>query len=345
MKYIAFSCVLLAACTSTPATPLEVASVEDLGAMPLPPMGVGRDGGLSGALGGRVLWTFGDTFLTGPNHIDGAHILSATGGWSSAAAPLDLAHAMDGGEPAQIIPYTDDEITANTADALNGYALWPGPLVPIDATTGLVSYLRIKRTDGSSFASEGIGIARIHVDEPVATRDPGLLFAAPDLQYQPLQAIDGYVYAWGCENVGFLDFRCKLARAPLADAATRSAYAFYDGASWQADSAKAAYVIDRTAGGPSISFNPHLGRYLAVNCEIVSSTVLLRTADAIEGPWDDGVEIKAGDTGVLAPTHDGYNYICPEHPELATDNTITISYSRPTDPFRGDVRLAKITLR
>ena len=154
------------------------------------------------------------------------------------------------------------------------------------------------------------------------------------------------MYAWDCANVGFLDFRCKLARAFGADVSDRAAWELYDGAAWQADVAKAAYVIDRTAGGPSMSYNAHLDRYLAVNCETVSSTVLLRTADQIEGPWSDGVELEAGAAGILAPTHDAdYNYLCVEHPELAAGNTIAISYSRPTDPFRGDVRLARLTLR
>jgi hypothetical protein len=121
----------------------------------------------------------------------GATLLSATTGWSTPAAPLDLVHALDGDQPAQLIPDTAGEITANTADALNGHALWPGALLPVA-----------------------------------------------------------------------------------------------------------------------------------------------------------GVEIQAGSGGTLAPSHgDAYNYICVEHPELATIDTVTISYSRPTEPFQGDVRLARVTLQ
>src|SRR6201995_2543225 len=116
----------LAGCTSD--ISVGVSSVDDLGALPLPPFGVGRDGGFSGGLGGQILWTFVDTFLSAPNHIDGATVFSATGGWSTRDAPLALAQAMDGDQPAQLIPYTADEIAANTADSLNGYALWAGAL-------------------------------------------------------------------------------------------------------------------------------------------------------------------------------------------------------------------------
>lgn len=347
MQRLALALVLVlvhvAGCTSDDSS-VGVVSVEDLGKLPLPALGVGRDGGFSGQLGGQILWTFGDTFLSAPDHIDGASVLSATAGWSTAAAPLELVQAMDGDQPAQVIPYTADEIAANQADALNGYALWPGALVPIDETTGVIAFQHIKRSNGSDFAVDGIGLARIHAGDAIASRDPDLLFGADG--YIPQLAAGGFVYAWSCAKVGFLDFRCKLARVATADVATADAYTYFDGHAWQSDPAHAAYVLDRSAGGPSVSFNAHLGRYLAVNCEVVSSTVLVRTADAIEGPWSDGVEIATSSTGLLAPTQDGaYNYLCLEHPELATDHTIVVGYSRPTEPFQGDVRLARVTLR
>jgi hypothetical protein len=193
MRFVAL--VLFAACTQQPPPIFVVAAVVDLGKLPLPPEGVGRDGGMSGELGGRVLWTFGDAFLSQPAHLDSS-------GWSTPSAPLDLVHSMVGDQPAQLIPYTAEEIAANQAGALNGFALLPGALVPIDDTTGA----------------------------------------------------------------------------------------------------------------------------------------------AIEGPWDDGLELAPTATGILAPTHDS-DYICVEHPELSDASSIVISYSRPTGPVQGDVRLARITLQ
>jgi len=333
-----FAVMFVAACTSPHA--ITVTSVEDLGSMPLPTGAVGRDGGLSGVLGGKSLWTFGDTLLTQPNHVDNSEILSATAGWSTVAAPLDLVQSMNGNEPAQLVPYTDDELAANEANALGGWALWPGALVPIDDTTGIVPFQHVRRqSDG--FTTDAIGLSRIHLDDPTAERLPGFLFT--DVQFIPQQALDGYVFAWACDKVGFLDFRCKLARVAPPSVADPSKYEFFDGAVWQADITRAAYVIDNTAGGPSVSYNQRLKAYLAVNCEIVSSTVQLRVADAIEGPWGDGAEVEAG-TGILPPVHDDvYNYLCVEHPELSDDHSIVVSYSRPTEPFRGEVRLARIT--
>lgn len=328
--------------------PLAVGSVEDLGLFPLPSaVTVGRDGGQAGLLGGRLLWTFGDTFLSARNTIDNSNVLSATGGWSSIGDPLALVQPIDAnGFPAQLIPYTASELAANQTDALNGWALWPGMLIDTGAAEGLVVFQRIKRTNGSSFDSAGVGTAWIGVDATVGTRAPADLFAPPERLFMPHVQLDDEVYAWACEVVGVLNVGCRLARAPATSADLRSAYEFYDGNGWQPDSTRAAVVIDEIGGAPSITWNPYLGRYLAVTGAVLSSTVVLRTADQIEGPWGEPVKIEAGEPGILAPTSaDAYNYIILEHPELrSTDGrSIVISYSRPTEPFRGDVRLARIT--
>ncbi len=325
--------------------PLAVASVEDLGLVPLPPKAVGRDGGMSGTLGGKLLWTFGDTFLTERNHIDNSSVISASSAWATPASPLVVTQNLNGGEPAQLVPYTPAELAANTTDALNGYALWPGPLLDVGEATGVVPFQVIKRTSGSGFDVIGVGTSRIAVDASTATRTAALLFAPPEPAFFPQLVIGEHVYAFSCQQRGFLDFACKLARAPRASVEQRAAYEFYDGHAWTADVGRAAFVIDQTSVAPSIAWNAHLGKYLAVNCKLVSSTVLLRTSDRIEGPWGEPVEIAAGATGVLAPpASDQYNYLCVEHPELATEDSIVIGYSRPTEPFRGDVRLARVTL-
>jgi hypothetical protein len=61
--------VVLTACGESPQVhvALRVKNVEDLGLLPLPSeITVGRDGGYSGVLGGKVLWTFGETGVLAP---------------------------------------------------------------------------------------------------------------------------------------------------------------------------------------------------------------------------------------------------------------------------------------
>jgi hypothetical protein len=346
--------ISVAACGGAPTTnDIEVVGVEDLGLLPQPStVVVGRDGGPAGVLHGRMLWTFGDTFLGARNPVDNSNVLSATGGWSSLSTPLDLLQPVDAnGFPAQLIPYTAEELAQNRAAPLDGWALWPSGVIDTGGAEAMVTFQRIKRTNGSDYDSQGIGMARIAVDAPSATRVPGDLFAPPEPLFMPQSVIDGYVYAFACSNVGFLNVGCKFARAPVGDADKRASYTFYDGAAWQSEIAQAAVVLDGVGGMPTISWNPYLAQYLAVSGKILSSTVQLRTASHIEGPWSEPVEVPAtadGSSGILAPTSsDAFNYVIIEHPELRSLDApeIVISYSRPTEPFRGDVRLAKITLR
>ncbi|HPH64683.1 MAG TPA: DUF4185 domain-containing protein [Kofleriaceae bacterium] len=344
----------VAGCGDAPSTiDVDVLRVEDLGVLPQPStVVVGRDGGPAGVLRGRMLWTFGDTFLGAQNPVDNSNVLSATGGWSSLTTPLDLLQPVDpNGFPAQLIPYTAEELAQNRAAPLDGWALWPSAVIDTGGAEALVTFQRIKRTNGSGYDSQGIGMARIAVDAPMATRIPGDLFAPPEPLFMPQSVIDGNVYAFACSNVGFLNVGCKFARAPVGDADKRAAYTFFDGAAWQSDIARAAVVLDGVGGMPTISWNPYLAQYLAVSGKILSSTVQLRTAAHIEGPWSDPVELPAtadGSSGIFAPTSsDAFNYVIIEHPELRSldGHEIVISYSRPTEPFRGDVRLAKLTLR
>ena len=334
--------------TGDAAPPLVVLEVEDLGPLPLPSaVAVGRDGGQGGLLGGRLLWTFGDTFLTAENPVDGSNVLTATAAWSSVEQPLALVQPVDaGGFPAQFIPYTADELAANKSDPLNGWALWPGTMIDTGAAEGLVVFQRIKRTDGSGYESVGVGTARIAVDATVAERDPHDLFAPPGPLFMPAAVVDGTVLAFACATTGFLAVGCKLARAPTLQADVRAAYEFHDGAQWQPDIALAADIFDQFAGPPSISFNPYLQRYLAVSSELLGDTIELRTAGDVAGPWSDPVIIETG-AQYLAPTDpDAFNYVILEHTALrsADGRRIVLSYSRPTGPFRGDVRLLRVTL-
>ncbi len=334
--------------TGEPPPTLAVASVEDLGLLPLPSeVAVGRDGGQSGVLAGKLLWTFGDTFLTAKNPVDGSNVLSATGAWATPGEPLALVQPVDGGGfPAQLIPYTDAELAQNELDALDGWALWPGMMVDTGADKGLVFFKRIKRTDGMGYDSMGVGMARIAVDATVAERLADDLFAPPEPLFMPGVVLEGQVYAFACDTIAFLKVGCKLARAPATSADQRAAYEFHDGAGWQADIAAAAVLFEEFAGPPSFSYNAYLQRYLAVSGKLLASTVELRTATAVEGPWSEPVSIEAGDSGYLAPldAKNAFNYIIREQPTLgpADGRSIVISYSRPTEPFRGDVRLAKI---
>lgn len=344
MRLLVLAVLVLSACQATEPLP-KVAGTEDLGAFPLPSDKiVGRDGTGSGLIGGRMLWTFGDTFGTEKNPVDGTSVWSATAGWSSKENPLALEHAVaDGGLPTQFVPYTDEELQQNRADPLNGWALWPLELFDTGSSDGLVLFDIIRRENGSGFTTQGTGTARIAPGAYVAVRGAPL-FVPPEKSYGSggSAVIDGKAYLFFCETLAPLKMGCKMARAELTRADERGEYEFWDGSHWQPDSARAAVFIEGVGGGLSVSFNAHLGRYLAVSNGLLESSIQLFTAKAIEGPWQSaGLKL----TDELPPADGAYNYLAREHPALASEDgkSIVISYARPLGNFRGEVRLVRIT--
>jgi hypothetical protein len=329
---------------------LAVATVEDMGPLSAPATVLGRDGGSSALVEGKLLWAFGDTFVNAKTE-DGSSVRSSTAAWSDPQSPLALSEPLDAkGLPAQFIPYTADEAADNARDVLNGWALWPGRILHSLGGRTLVLYQRIRRSNGSGFNSQGIGIARVAPGTTTATRDPEMLFTPPEPLFGSGGTLveDRYVYLYECSIIGFLNMGCKVARAERAKADQKSAYLFYDGKNWVSDIAAAQVVMEHSSAGVSVSWNAYLGRYLAVHSEILSNRIQLRTAAAPEGPWSEPVTIESSATGILPATGQGAtNYLAQEHLELSSTDgkTIVVGYSRPTAPFRGEIRLARVTLQ
>ena len=330
-------------------------SVEDIGELPHPSETVaGRDGTSSGVLDGDLLWAFGDTFVYTPTPVDGSNVVSATGAWASLDAPLELEQPVDDeGIPAQLIPYSDEELAQNRVAPLDGWSLWPGAILDTGGDSLLVLFQRIKRTEGSGFDGVGLGTARISPRETVARRDPDDLFSAPlDGSGTLLYGVGGVAvegetaYFFACETIGPFNQGCRVARVPLAEADQRAAFEFYDGEGWSGDIEAAEIVIENVGAAHSVVYNAHLGRYLSVTSRLLSDDIMLRTAARIEGPWPRaGVVITPSEGGIEA-AGEGTNYLAQEQPALssADGREVVISYSRPLGSFRGEVRLARITL-
>jgi hypothetical protein len=326
---------------------LAVQNVEDLGAFTAPPTVVGRDGTTSALVGGSLIWTFGDTFLTKPNSIDGTTVLSATAGWSTVNDPLRLDEPTDdAGLPYQLIPYTAEEIAKNKVDPQNGYALWPGPVVARSETEAVIFYQQVIRMNGSNFAADAVGTAIVTKGSTRAVRNTGFLFEGKDPLFSNGGAtIDGdTIYLYDCEFT--LGFQCRVARAAIADATKRSAYEFWNGSSWTAEVAQAAWFIKNANAAISVEDNPWVGRWLAVESDTATNGVALRTADALIGPWDMGVVVP-GTTSGLVTSDAGLNYLAKEHVELRSKSgqQIVVGYAHPLPNFGGAPRLARFTLK
>jgi hypothetical protein len=327
---------------------IGVDHVDDLGVFPAPPTVVGRDGTTSALLGNQLVWTFGDTFLSKATLDDKTSVRSATAGWSQPDAALAITDAVDdAGIPIQFIPYTSAELAKNTADPLNGFALWPGAVIPTSASNAVVLFQHVLRQGGSGFTADAIGTASITSGAAQAVRDAAFLFQSPD----PLfgnggVTIDsgGNAYFFDCEQAGF-GFHCKVGRVPVASVTNRSAFEFWNGTAYASDVTQAAWFIDGAGAGLTITWNAWLGRWLAVYNKVLSDDVALRAADHIEGPWTDPEVVIPGSNFVEGDA--GTNYLAREHAELQAQagRELVISYAHPLPNFGGACRLARVTLK
>jgi hypothetical protein len=322
--------------------PLEIALVEELGAIRAPAGVTARDVGASALLGGRVTWMFGDTLLR-TRSVDGESLRTCTSAVADAARPLETTEPTDAaGAPSACMAFTADEAAFNRASGRPDLriALWPGSVVPLGDGSGLVFYLKLTVNPGVlNYQNAGVGVARIAAGTTTAVRDAALLFPAPEPAFDDAAVLDGAVYAYGLiagtQNVA-------VATAPLAQAATRSAYRFWSGSSWSTDVRAASALFGGVSGAVTVSYNAYLRRYLAVSSEVLSGRVLMRVADRPEGPWEAPVAAFSGQAAAGTISYAGR-----EHPELAQDGgrRVFVSYYRPGGGFAGELRLVAVTFR
>jgi hypothetical protein len=325
------------------AHPLRVGSVTEAGTLDQPEEWF-RDGGQSAPVGQRILWMFGDTLFPKAAP-DGSHLRSNTAAWSDRSDALQLSHPVDAdGLPVQFLPFDQLETAYNELSGKpdDRVAVWPTSAIATSDGSATVFFREVMVAPGAlNLEVLGSGVATVSAGAETAVRDPNLLFHAPGPVFSSgAIEVDGMVDLFGCTRMAEQRFGCRLARAPTGDLDERSAYEFWNGTEWTDDDGDAAFVLEGPSGGPSISWNPWLDRYLAVYTLGLSNRVMMRTAEQLEGPWSEPVEAFVG-----APTEGGaVNYAAFEHPELSTDGgrTITITYFHPLGEFRGEFRIVKV---
>lgn len=344
---------ILAACSDagTPAPEggapaFTVDSVRDLGTVGMPPHVVGRDGGFSGIVDGKLVWTFGDTFYN-PAATDGTNFRTATAALADPRSPLVTTEPLDAaGAPYPFLGFTPEEQRYNdsTGRPDERYALWPGSIVTGADGKGVSLYIKLKVHPGSlNFETIGTGLARFRRDTTFAVRDTALLFRTPEPALSMAIVVGDTLYAWGGKNDGTPYLPVVIARAPLALMDRRSAWTFWDGSGWNADYHAARSIMDFIGGDVSISYNAHLGRWLAVHSGFFASTIMMRTAPRPEGPWSAAAVAFEG-----APAADGANdYAAKEQPHLATDGgrSVYVTYHQPLGFVSGKVHLVEVRFR
>lgn len=318
--WLAAACVALAACRPN-APPIAVASVEELGAMPVPASVQGRDGGVSGYFDGRSVWVYGDTVATSAgtypttwrnNTMSWTTDLNASDGISNMVQPTDVM-----GAPREFFPRTQDEEAFNRRHVDRGlgrcaapcgarYAIWgSAPVFDAKRRRALLSYGKVYSEPGEfNFRILGTSIAIWEDFEsgPVRPRvvsslaDPTLLFDAKEGEFGIPVIAEHFLYLLACSSARDDSHACHLARAPLEDALRRTAYRFRTAKGWSEAVEDAAPLFE---GSPNMTvhWNRHLGRWLAVYAR--DEKIVLRGAKALWGPWSEEVLVLAPRGGVM----------------------------------------------
>ncbi|MGH3518896.1 MAG: DUF4185 domain-containing protein [Haloechinothrix sp.] len=255
-------------------------------------LGILWDGG-----DGRVLALFGDTYGAGwggsgagPDHADWrCNVLAfSTTRDLSAGMELDGVVARPDGGAAQIIardPRRDEHtVIPNGAIAVNGtqYAHymsirhWGRPGRWVTNYAGIAV-----STDGGSTWTKperARWINRAERDHP--------------FQIGAFASDDDYVYLFGTPNGRFGD--AHLARVRPGDVLEPSAYRYLAGSAWIAGELAATPVFGGPVGELSIAYNVYFGQWMAVYLDVRRAAIVLRTAEAVDGPWSEPEVLVSG---------------------------------------------------
>ncbi len=301
-----------------------------------------RDGGATALVGGRLLWTFGDTIFS-PKSVDGTNLRSSTAALADPSRPLEVSEPVDAnGAPYGFLPFTGDEAAYNASTGRPDLriALWPVSVVSDPSGPGFAFYLKLLVKPGLfNYEFVGVGIARVAPGSTTGVRDSTLLFESPEPIFDNAMLAGSTVYVYGVVSKSQA---VAVARVPLSDVADRSAYRFWNGSDWGTDPLAAKTVIGGVPGEVTVSYNAYLRRYLAVHSEVISNRIVMQSADRPEGPWSDPVPMFTG-----LPTSSGTNYAAREHPELAADGgrRVMVSYAHPLGPLSLEMRLVEVVFR
>jgi len=323
--------------------PLVIDTARDAGTLVQPRAWL-RDGAESTLAGSRVVWIFGDTLFPTAAE-DGSHLRTNSSAWSSPARPTHLHTPTDANHtPLQLVPFDDVESAYNTLSGKpdDRIGLWPTAVLGRPDGSAVVFYSQVKIAPGPlNFSFQQFGLATLAPEASQAVRDPTPLFGAPEPSFWsgPVET-GGFVYLYGCDKVGTVRFACRVARVSSDALHDRSAYEFWDGSDWTANLADASFALDGPNGGLSVSWNPWLGRFLAVYLAGYTNQVVMRTAERPQGPWSDPVVAFSG----VPPAAGGVNYGAFEHPELSSDGgrDVVVTYFHALGPLQGEIRVVRV---
>lgn len=318
-----------------------------------------RDLGFSSVLGGRIIWTWGDTLMGNQKSCMICAVDSTTiGTLDSKGISLDSAIAPGSRNVANWIDCSPEE---EADGGLEKYAFGGTNIVeyPPHSGHGVVYYLKNERPGGISII-RGAGIATVSITDdniPHSNRCGNTLWSQHEPWYGDVAAVlnpsDNNIYVYGHGPVWDQDLssRTFLARVPADRATSLDDYEYWlnSTSSWtkqrqgNGESDGTLRLKPEDAVFDWFVMNqatPFWSNYYA--CWMVihgsswpGSDVLCRTAERLEGPWTDH-----GGLCSTAPRGDeqGFRYCITAHPEYdASGKTVYVTWTRENEIYGVDL--------
>jgi hypothetical protein len=341
MRFFVFSLTFVgAAAVFGQAPPIPpVQSVTPMGIVTQDPLVQGRDGTYSAQIGSKSIWLFNDTALT-KNNASGTNFFSNSMAWTTnlnASSGIDLSgNYVDSlGDPTQFFPFLPWEAAYNAAHSSNNctadpcganIAIWPGPLVPDPARNrALIFYGEIWRSPTySGWIDMGEGVAVMNADGTITrpvmqpgTPYPTLMWQGTEVGFTSGWVVSGdTLYTYG-NQAEFLSENTQIARVPLADSTTASAWTYYAGnGTWSSSASNAVTVFNGGAAGSSVFYDNYLGEYVGIYSGVENNNCYYIVGTNPWGPWSTATQFYTG----LAGESGSVDYALLAHPEFAEGN-------------------------
>jgi len=236
---------------------------------------------------GKSFWLFGDSFLFGePGQEPYLPAPVAVSTDNDGSDCVSVTYKASDGRAVPLFPTKGDETTA-----------WPDGSIALEPGHVNFYFASVIRESPTEWDVRHIGLGRFdtqkmrgeRVVEKLWDADSGF-GAAVNGARSPIR-LGEYVVVF----LHTSDGRHILARAPVRSLGEASAYSYWTGNSWSPDAAAARSLWDEPESpfpkhnGLSVRYNEFLGKWLAIyNSDL--STLRVRTADDLTGPWSDEVE-------------------------------------------------------
>lgn len=157
----------------------------------------------------------------------------------------------------------------------------------------------------------------------------GVFFGVALLRHGPR------VYLYGCEEDRTVTPQRKyavVARVAENQIDQWQAWQFYCGGQWSSDGRNPDRLFGRAANEFSVSYQPRLGRFVAVYTPGgLSAQIEIRTALAPEGPWGD--PLVAYTCPEMRRDAKVFCYAAKGHPELSADDELIVTYATNSPDF------------